>query len=53
MMKFDRQAAIAGWAGTTGSINLTVSGQLNDGRRFTGVDRVVGLWRGHQLHIPA
>ena len=36
MMKFDRQAVITALAGQTGSIVMTVNGQLTDGRLFTG-----------------
>lgn len=40
MVKFDRQAVITALAGTTGNVTVTVSGQLNDGRSFTGTDMV-------------
>jgi hypothetical protein len=40
MVKFDREAIIAALAGKTGDINMTVTGQLNGGRQFTGTGTI-------------
>lgn len=40
MVKFNRQAVITALAGKTGDIVMTVTGQLTDGRAFTGSDTI-------------
>jgi hypothetical protein len=40
MVKFARQGVITALGGQTGDISMTVTGQLNDGRVFTGSDTI-------------
>ena len=40
MLKFDRSAVIAALGETTGNINVTVTGKLNNGRTFAGSDTI-------------
>jgi len=40
MVKFDRQLVINALGTTTGDISMTVTGQLADGRSFTGTDTI-------------
>ena len=40
VLKFDRSAVIAALGETTGDINVTVTGELNNGRTFVGSDTI-------------
>jgi len=40
MVKFSRQAVISALTGKTGDISLTITGQLADGRQFSGTDTI-------------
>jgi hypothetical protein len=46
MVKFSLKAVISALDGQTGYIIMTVSGQLKDGTRFSGSDRVKVIDQG-------